>query len=82
METLAIAKAEEKKKQGNEEHKKGNYTAAVRLYQEAIGINFFTLIRYRLSRLGALLLHKQGSLAYPDEGVQKSDRRERKCTQD
>ncbi len=37
METLAIAKAEEKKKQGNDEHKKGNYTAAVKLYQEAIG---------------------------------------------
>jgi len=38
METLAIAKAEEKKKQGNDEHKKGNYKAAVKLYQEAIGM--------------------------------------------
>jgi hypothetical protein len=37
MESIANAKAEEKKKQGNEEHKKGNYTSAVRLYQEAIG---------------------------------------------
>jgi hypothetical protein len=32
-----LSQAEEKKKQGNEEHKKGNYTAAVKLYQEAIG---------------------------------------------
>lgn len=31
-------KAEEKKKQGNEEHKKGNYVAAIRLFTEAIGI--------------------------------------------
>ena len=30
--------AEEKKKQGNEEHKKGNYQSAARLYQEAIGM--------------------------------------------
>ncbi len=37
MESLNIQKAEEKKKQGNEEHKKGNYTQAVKLYQEAIG---------------------------------------------
>lgn len=28
--------AEEKKKQGNEEHKKGNYQAAVRCYTDAI----------------------------------------------
>jgi hypothetical protein len=32
METLAVAKAEEKKKLGNEEHKKGNYPAAAKLY--------------------------------------------------
>jgi hypothetical protein len=30
-------KAEERKKQGNEEHKKGNYPAAVKLYTDAIG---------------------------------------------
>jgi hypothetical protein len=34
---MDISKAEEKKKLGNEEHKKGNYPAAVRLYTEAIG---------------------------------------------
>jgi len=34
---MDIAKAEEKKKLGNDEHKKGNYPAAVRLYTEAIG---------------------------------------------
>ena len=28
--------AEEKKKQGNEEHKKGNYQGAVKWYSEAI----------------------------------------------
>ncbi len=39
-------KAEEKKKQGNEEHKKGNYTAAVRLYSEAICNNRRVIIFY------------------------------------
>ncbi len=39
METLVIAKADEKKQLGNEEHKKGNYKDAVRLYQEAIDFN-------------------------------------------
>ncbi len=29
-------RAEEKKKQGNDEHKKGNYPAAVKLYTDAI----------------------------------------------
>jgi len=33
------SQAEEKKKQGNEEHKKGNYALAARLYQEAIDLN-------------------------------------------
>ena len=34
---MDIAKAEEKKKLGNDEHKKGNFPAAARLYTEAIG---------------------------------------------
>jgi len=33
------AQAEEKKKSGNDEHKKGNYALAARLYQEAIDLN-------------------------------------------
>ena len=36
------AKAEEKKRLGNDEHKKGNYPAAVRLYTEAIGMIILT----------------------------------------
>lgn len=45
---MDIAKAEEKKKLGNDEHKKGNYPAAVRLYTEAIGK---TLLLYILNSL-------------------------------
>lgn len=45
MESLANAKAEDKKKQGNDEHKKGNYPLAVRLYQEAIGNNLPPFLR-------------------------------------
>lgn len=33
----SLKAAEEKKKQGNEEHKNGNYGAAVRYYSDAIG---------------------------------------------
>ena len=33
----STSKAEEKKKLGNDEHKKGNYVQAVKLYSEAIG---------------------------------------------
>jgi hypothetical protein len=45
---MDIAKAEEKKKLGNDEHKKGNYPAAVRLYTEAICKTPFLYIFYSL----------------------------------
>jgi hypothetical protein len=34
-----VQAAEERKKQGNEEHKRGNYQAAVKCYSEAIGMS-------------------------------------------
>ena len=46
---MDFAKAEEKKKQGNDEHKKGNYPAAVKLYTDAIGkeLMFYQLFRFQ-----------------------------------
>jgi hypothetical protein len=44
MDSTAVVKAEEKKKLGNEEHKKGNYSQAVALYTEAISKGKIMLI--------------------------------------
>jgi len=67
---MDISKAEEKKKLGNEEHKKGNYPAAVRLYTEAIGKIPLLYILYRLKPERAIILYKSCIFQYPDERVQ------------
>ena len=67
---MDIAKAEEKKKLGNDEHKKGNYPAAVRLYTEAIGKTPLIYISIRLKPKRAIILYKSGIFKYPDERVQ------------
>jgi hypothetical protein len=69
---MDIAKAEEKKKLGNDEHKKGNYPAAVRLYTEAIGKNPLLNIRNSLKPQRAIVLHKSCIFQYPDERVHES----------
>ena len=68
-------KAEERKKQGNEEHKKGNYVAAIRLFTEAIGIYLSSLnLLYSFEPPGALLLHEPSDDGHHDEGFLKSHR--------
>ena len=69
---MDIAKAEEKKKLGNDEHKKGNYPAAVRLYTEALGKTPTLKIPHRLERKRAHVLHKSGIFLHQDERVLKS----------
>ena len=69
---MDISKAEEKKKLGNEEHKKFNFPAAVRLYTEAIGKTPIFNISNSLEPERALVLHKSGSILYSNERVLKS----------
>ena len=71
---MDIAKAEEKKKLGNDEHKKGNHPAAVRLFTEAIGKTTTLNIYPRLEPERAHVLHKSGIIIYQDERVLKSHR--------
>jgi hypothetical protein len=71
---MDIAKAEEKKKLGNDEHKKGNHPAAVRLYTEAIGKTPTLNIHPRLEPERAHVLLKSGVILHPHERVLKSHR--------